>query len=50
MNCAFMFAIIIEENVFILLPIEPCNVMLKVMSDIMAHWYEMINALIINYN
>ena len=29
------------------LQIEPCNVMFKAMSDIMAHWYDLWNTIVI---
>ena len=33
-----------------LLQLEPCNVMLKVISDIMAHWYDLWNTFVIVIN
>ena len=33
-----------------LLLIEPCIVMLKVISDIIAHWYDMWNTIVIAFN
>ena len=29
---------------------EPCNVMFKVISDIMAHWYDMWNTIVFAIN
>ena len=33
-----------------LLQLEPCNVMFKVISDIMAHWYDMWKSIVIAIN
>ena len=33
-----------------LLRLEPCNIMLKVISDIMAYWYDMWNTFVIAIN
>ena len=44
MICALMFVISNHCGIkclIILLQLEPCNVMFKVISEIMAHWYEM---------
>ena len=32
------------------LQLEPCNVMCKVISDIMGHWYDMWNSIIVAIN
>ena len=43
MNCALMLIISNHYGrncLSNLLQLEPCNDMLKVISDIMAHWYE----------
>ena len=53
MNCPFMFSI---SNHYgknchtILLHLEPSSDMLKVISDQMTHWYEMIITIIITIN
>ena len=39
-----------EENVKYLLQLEPCNDMFKVISDVMAHWDEIMNKIIITIN
>ena len=33
-----------------LLQLEPCNVMFKVISDIIAHWYDIWNTIVIAIN
>ena len=53
MICALMF--IIRNHYGIkglsnLLQLEPCNVMFKVISDIMAHWYDLWNTIVIAIN
>ena len=53
MNCALMFILSNHyrrkclRNV---LQLEPCSDMFEVISDTMAHWYEMINTIIITIN
>ena len=52
MNCALIF-IISNHGIKCLcniLQLEPCNDVFKVIYDIMAHWYEMINTIIIRIN
>ena len=47
MNCTFMFIISNDYGrkcLIILLQLEPCD-MFKVNSDVMVHWYEMINTI-----
>ena len=39
--CTLMFLISNHYGLSILLLLEPCNVMFKVISEILAHWYEM---------
>ena len=44
MNCALMFNISNPYGIkclYDILQIVPCNVMFKVISDIMVHWYVM---------
>ena len=53
MNCALMFIISNHYGIKCLsnlLQLEPCNVMFKVISDIMAHWYDMWNSIVIAIN
>ena len=53
MNCALMFIIsnhYERKCLSNLLQSEPCSDMFKVISDIMAHWYEIINTVIITNN
>ena len=48
MNCALMFLLSNHygrKYLSNLLQFVPCRYMSKVISDIMAHWYEMINTL-----
>ena len=48
MNCA-LFIIINHygsQCLSILKQLEPCSDMYKVISDVMAHWYEMINTIL----
>ena len=50
MNCAIMLNISNHYEIkylCILLQLEPCNVILKVISDIMEHWYDMWNTIAI---
>ena len=50
MICALMFIISNHYGIKCLsnlLQLEPCNVMFKMISDIMAHWYNMWNAIVI---
>ena len=47
MNCALMFIISNHYGIKCLsnlLQLEPCNVMFKVISDIMAHWNDMLKS------
>ena len=50
MNCALMFMISNHYGTNclsnLLLQLSPCNDMIKVISDKMAHWYEMIKHLL----
>ena len=51
--CALMFIISNHYGIKCLsnlLQLEPCNVMFKVISDIMAHWYDMWNSIVIAIN
>ena len=51
--CALMFIISNHYGIKCLsnlLQLEPCNVMFKVISDIMAHWYDMWNSIDIAIN
>ena len=53
MICALMFIISNHYGISCLcnlLQLEPCNVMFKVISDIMAHWYDMWNSIVIAIN
>ena len=53
MNCALMLIISNHYGrkcLNILLQLEPCNDMCKVISDVMAHWYEVTNTIIIAIN
>ena len=53
MNCALMFIISNHYGIKCLsnlLQLETCNVMFKVISDIMAHWYDMWNSIDIAIN
>ena len=49
LNCAFMFIISNDYGrkcLSIFCQFEPCNDMFKDISDIMAHWYEIIITII----
>ena len=49
MNCSFKFIISNgygKKCLNKLLQLKPCSGTFEVISDIMAHWYEMINALL----
>ena len=53
MICALMFLISNHYGIkclSILLLLEPCNVMFKVISEILEHWYEMWNTIVITIN
>ena len=52
-NCAFKFIISNHYGIKCLsnpLQLDPCIVMFKVISDLMAHWYDMWNSLVIAIN
>ena len=53
MICALMFIINNHNGIKCLsnlLQLEPCNVMFKVISDIIAHWHNMRNTIVIAIN
>ena len=53
MNCALMLNISNYNGIKSCsntLQLEPCNVMLKVISDIMEHWYVLWNSIVIAIN
>ena len=53
MNCALMFIISIHYRrkwLNLLFQLERSNVIFKVISDIMAHWYALLNSIIIVIN
>ena len=53
MICELMFIISNHYGIKCLtnpLQLEPCNVMSKVISDIMPHWYDLCNIIVIAIN